>query len=66
MAACSEPWCIKNNRCHDSFDISVQNPGIWVGPNEIVNINKILSIDDQLILAIDPPEQIGAPYRLSG
>ena len=66
MDARSEPWCIKNHRCHDSFDISAPNPVIWVGPNEIVNINKILSIDDHVILAIDPPEQTGAPYTISG
>jgi len=66
MVVRSEPWCIKNHRGHDSFDISAPNPVIWVGPNEIVNINKILSIDDHVILAIDPPEQAGAPYAISG
>ncbi len=66
VEARSDPWCISHHRCHDSFDISVPNPVIWVGPNEIININKILSIDDHVILSIEPPEQQGAPYSISG
>ena len=66
MQARLDPWCIRHHRCHDSFDISVPQPVIWLGPNEIININKILRIDDHVILAIDPPEQPGAPYSISG
>lgn len=60
------PWCIQHGRCHDSFDISVPHPVIWVGPNEIINIDKILSIDDHVILSIEPPQQEGEPYTISG
>lgn len=66
MDARLDPWCNRHNRCHDSFDISIPHPVIWVGPNEIININKILSVDDHVILSIEPPEQPGAPYSISG
>jgi hypothetical protein len=66
MEARLDPWCIRYHRCHDSFDISVPQPVIWLGPNEIININKILRVDDHVILSIDPPEQPGAPYSISG
>jgi len=61
-----DPWCIRNQRCHDSFDISAPLSVIWAGPNEIININKILSVDDHVILSIESPEQPGAPYSISG
>ena len=60
------PWCIRNRRCHDSFDISVPHPVIWIGPNQIININKILSVDEHVILSIEPPERPGAAYSISG
>ena len=66
IVARSNPWCVTNHQCHDSFDISTPNPVIWVGPNEIININKILSFDNQVVLSIEPPEQPGAPYSISG
>jgi len=66
IVARSNPCCIRNHRCHDSFDISTPHPVIWVGPNEIININKILSVDDHVVLSIDPPEQTGAPFSISG
>ena len=61
-----DPWCLKNQRCHDSFDISSPNPTIWVGPNEIININKILTIDNHVVLSINPSEIVGRPYKISG
>ena len=66
LDARQNPWCIKNQRCHDSFDVSAPDTTIWAGPNEIININKILSIDNNVILAIEQPEQMGEPYAISG
>jgi hypothetical protein len=61
-----KPWCIQQKKCHESFDVSSQNPTIWVGPNEVINIKKIFSVDDEVILSIDPPEIVGAPFTISG
>lgn len=62
----SDPWCIRNHHCHDAFDVSEPNPVIWAGPNEILNMNRILSVDDDVILSLQPPDQRGGPYSISG
>ncbi len=60
------PWCIQEGRCHDAFDIGDNEFVVWAGANRIVNIETILKVDDTTLLAIEPPEIAGGPYRLSG
>lgn len=50
LEARKNPWCIINEKCHDSFDVSSTSPTIWVGPNEIINIHNIVSINEEVIL----------------
>jgi hypothetical protein len=60
-----DPWCLTHGRPHDDFDISPSGASIWLGPNRIINVSTILSIDDEPILEIEPPEERGAPFRIS-
>jgi hypothetical protein len=60
------PWCITHRKCHDAFDVSGATPTIWLGPNKIVNLPTILAVDDEPLLAIEPPEVEGGPYRITG
>jgi hypothetical protein len=61
----NDPWCKKYGHCHDSVDIGSDNFSIWLGGDKIERIEKIISIGDDCILSIKPPEESGAPYRLS-
>lgn len=60
------PWCLTNGKCHDSFDISTPDPVIWAGPNRFEKIKNILSIDDEVLLSIDPADCPGEPFSISG
>ncbi len=60
------PRCVVNGKCHDSFDISVKDPVLWVGPNRISGMRKIFSVDDDILLSIEPPDNPGEPYLISG
>jgi hypothetical protein len=60
------PWCIKNGKCKDAFDISSNEIILWLGGNQIVNIPTIISIQDEPLLVIDPPEFFKGPYMISG
>jgi hypothetical protein len=62
----ANPWCIVHKKCHDAFDIADLNPVIWVGPNEIININNIVKINDKVILSINKSEHLGEPFTISG
>ncbi len=61
------PWCVTNNKCHDAFDIgSSTELKIIIGTNHIINIHEIFKVDETVLLAIEPPESDGGPFRLSG
>lgn len=61
------PLCIRNGRCHDALDISEEKDLVlWLGSTRIVGMETIFKVDDTTLLSIEPPEQAGAPYRLSG
>jgi len=61
-----KPFCIQRGKCHDAFDVSSHTLIVWLGSNKMVNIETILKVDEINILTIEPPEELGAPYRLSG
>lgn len=63
----ANPVCIQNGRCHDALDICQDDDLIlWIGSTRVVGIKTIFKVDDTTLLSIEPPEQPGAPYRLSG
>jgi SEC-C motif len=61
-----DPFCIRQGKCHDAFDIGQQDLTVWIGTVKVVNIETILRVDETILLSIEPPEQAGSPYRLSG
>lgn len=61
----SDPWGKKNGHVHDSFDVDSKKFSIWIGGNKIENFEKIISIGDVCLLSVKPPEEKGAPFRLS-
>lgn len=60
------PYCIESGHCHDAFDVTDNNLNIWIGSNRFVNVWSILSVDNTILLSIEPPEEVGSPFRLSG
>jgi len=60
-----KPWCKQKGHCHESFDIGSKEFYLWVGGAKIKGIRKILTMDDNCVLEIIPPEEDGSPYRLS-
>ena len=61
-----DPFCIRQGKCQDAFDIGSTDLTVWFGTVKVVNIETILQVDQTTLLSIEPPEQQGAPYRLSG
>ncbi len=61
----NEPWGKKNGYCHESFNISSDNFAIWLGASKIEKLEKILTIDDECLLSIKPPQEEGSPFLLS-
>lgn len=59
------PWCKQTGSCHDSFDVGPEKFAIWIGNNKIEGIEKILTLDEECLLTIKPPEEKGAPFRVS-
>jgi hypothetical protein len=64
--AMQNPWCIKNNKCHEYFDIAKDNFLINIAGTILGNISNIISFEGHPLLSIFPPEDINAPFRLSG
>jgi hypothetical protein len=60
------PWCVKTGHCHDAFDVGKSDFAVWIGTNKIVNVWSIIGVDDTILLSIESPEEVGAPFRLSG
>lgn len=50
----------------ENFDFGDQYPKLLLGSNELFNCQNIILIDGESILRIDPPEEAGSPFRLSG
>jgi hypothetical protein len=48
------------------FDIGNIHPNVILGPTTCVNTSRILEIYGTDILRIDPPDENGAPFSLSG
>jgi hypothetical protein len=61
-----DPFCIRQGKCHDAFDIGEGDLAVWIGTVKAVNVESILKVDETVLLSIEPPEEPGAPYRLSG
>lgn len=61
----ANPWCKTHGHVHDRFDIDTDNLEIWVGGTKVQGFEKIISIDDNCILSVKPPEEIGGQFRLS-
>jgi len=61
------PWALKQGRrCHDAFDVGGQDVAVWFCSTKCVRVRHILRINGETLLAIEPPEEAGGPYRLSG
>ena len=50
----------------ENFDFADQYPKIFLGSNELFNCQNIILVEGKSILQVDPPEEKGGPFRLSG
>jgi hypothetical protein len=62
----ANPACVQSGRCHEVFDVGSDEFSIWVGGAKIEKVEAIISLDGKSLLSIKKPEQVGAPFRLSG
>lgn len=65
-AAKENPKCIQDGKCQDAFDVAENKLILWIGTVKITNMETIFKVDDKTLLAIEPPEELNGPYRLSG
>ncbi len=56
----------KQNGFFENFDFGGQYPKVFIGSNVISNCQNIILVEGKSILKIDPPEEKGAPFLLSG
>jgi len=61
----ANPWGKTAGHCHDSLDIGTSNFSIWLCGDKVEGIENVISIGENVLLAIRPPEENGAPIRLS-
>lgn len=61
-----KPWCIQKGKCHSSFDVADSIIEVTLAGNKFYKSDDLIVIDNTEILKISPPEEMGAPYRLSG
>jgi hypothetical protein len=66
LQAQKHPYCLERGKPHDAFDISGNSARVWLGPNEIINVHTILQIDGERVLSIEPNEEEGLPFQISG
>lgn len=60
----ASPWGKENGSCHDSLDIDPENFALWFGGCKFVNVNKIISIDDEPLFEIRPSGSRGEPIQI--
>jgi hypothetical protein len=63
--ALANPKCLQQGFSSDWFDISGEDLEVILASTIYKNVHEILKIEDEAILRIDPPEDSGAPVRLS-
>ncbi|MHA2267650.1 MAG: HNH endonuclease signature motif containing protein [Promethearchaeota archaeon] len=61
-----KPKCMELGFSFGPFDIGNIHPNVILGPTTCVNTSRILEIYGTDILRIDPPDENGAPFSLSG
>lgn len=60
------PKCLQDGFTREFFDVDVHRPTIKINGSVFTKVNHIIQVYGCSILSIHPPEQIGAPFTLSG
>ena len=58
------PKCLEDGFAHGALDIGSDNFAFVIGTLKVNGVSKILRFHGESILAIKPPEQEGAPFRV--
>ncbi|MDF1662763.1 MAG: HNH endonuclease [Planctomycetota bacterium] len=61
-----DPICRRQGFASEWFDVGVDHPSITIGGTTLASCDEILTINNEIILGIEPPEELGSPYRISG
>jgi hypothetical protein len=64
--AVASPWCVRQRRCHEAFDIGGASFRTWIGTLCFLNAPFTLDVGGEPLLRLEQPELDGGPYRLSG
>jgi len=64
-AAKKNPKCLRDGFSFGPFDIGAKYPIVKIGTLTVLETPKIISILDDSVLEIEPPEFEGGPFRLS-
>lgn len=63
--AAKTPFCKREGFSSAYFDISSSHPEIRLGTLSCIDVKSLISIDGESIFSIDPPEELGAPFRIN-
>lgn len=63
--AMASPRCKETGFSFGPFDIGTDPPTIQIGPVTARNVPVVIEAMDDEILRVEPPEQVGGPFRIS-
>jgi hypothetical protein len=61
----ANPKAIQQRHAHEKFDLTSKEPVIVLGTAKFINTPKILVIDGEVLLAIEPGQDVDEPFLLS-
>lgn len=65
LAAMQKPRSLQAGFSFGPFDVGNEHPDVFLGPFRAIRTHTIIRVFGDPILAVDPPEAQGAPFRLS-
>ena len=63
--ALASPKCLEKGFSFGAFDIGYEHPQIVLGSTTIIDTYNLIEVFGESLLKIEPPEEIGSPFRIS-
>lgn len=60
------PFCRRSGFSNEFFDFGIKHPQLTIGTVEFIGAYTPIGYCDESIFMVEEPEQVGAPFRLSG